>query len=86
MIIIIVITIAIIIIFIIIVIIIIAISVDRSYWNLKLYDFLLKVHLNLQFDDIAFRFNVNKGTVCSHKPLSFSCTSKLNVIVIRNVY
>ena len=40
--------------------------------------------LNLRFDEIAFRFNVNKGTVCSHKPLSFSCTSKLN-IVIRNV-
>ena len=72
MIIIIVITIAVIIIFIIIVVIIIAISVDRSYRNLILYDFLLKVRLNLHFDDIAFRFNVNKGTVCSHKPLSFS--------------
>ena len=43
--------------------------------------FFLKVRLNLHFDDLAFRFNVNKGTVCSHKPLSFSCTSKLNVIV-----
>ena len=48
--------------------------------------FPLKVRLNLHFDEISFRFNVNKRTVCSHKPLSFSCTSKLNVIVIRHVY
>ena len=57
-----------------------------SKLNTLCFVFLLKVRLNLHFDDIAFRFNVNKRTVCSHKPLSFSCTSRLNVIVIRNVY
>ena len=31
--------------------------------NLIFYVFFLKVRLNLHFDDIAFRFNVNKGTL-----------------------
>ena len=50
-----------------------------------MFFFLLKVHLNVYFDDIVVRFSVNKGTVSSQKPLSFTCTSKLNFIVICNV-